>query len=173
MSKRGKAQVTLMLGDYTLNKAAQAGSVVICPSCCKAFTKHDAKEVFCSNSGPGNCKNHYWTIMRSSAGKVLLAKLGTVAQASATDSTAVALLLAEPEVEAYMLKIWQVIGKNDGIDVHCRVNADEVRLVIVLSDEWGLYTHECPVLFEVDSLGVIKELVEVVFNKLQVYLNEK
>jgi len=173
MSKRGKGQAALMLSEYTFNKAAPAGTGVNCPSCGKGFTKRDAKEVFCSNAGAGNCKNHYWTIMRSSAGKVLLATLDAVRQAAPEVPVAVGMFMAVPEVEAFMLKIYHVLGKDDGIDVHCRVNADEIRLYVVLSDEWGIYTHECPVLFETDSLPVIQELVGVVFNQLQVCLNEK
>lgn len=173
MSKRGKAQAALMLSDYTFNKSAPAGTGVTCPSCSKAFVKRDAKEVFCSNTGPGNCKNHYWTVMRSSAGKVLLDKLDAVADTAPEAPAAVALFMAEPEVEAFLLKLHHVLGKNDGVDVHCRVNADEIRLFVVLSDEWGLYTHECPLLFETDSLAVVQDLVEVVFTQLQVFLNEK
>ncbi|CAH0448225.1 hypothetical protein SM030_00092 [Vibrio phage vB_VpaS_sm030] len=47
------------------NRKAPLKSVITCPVCLTKLHKLDRKTVFCSNSGAGNCKNRYYTKVRS------------------------------------------------------------------------------------------------------------
>jgi len=48
-----------MPGLYKTAKAAKVGSMIECPGCGKRFKKK-SYQAFCSNKGPGNCKDTYW-----------------------------------------------------------------------------------------------------------------
>lgn len=47
-------------GKYQLAKAAPTGANLECPHCGTQFTKASYQQAFCSNKGPGNCKDAYW-----------------------------------------------------------------------------------------------------------------
>lgn len=49
---------------YRVAKAAKTGQEVQCPTCAKPFVKASYQQAFCSNRGPGNCKDAYWQTMR-------------------------------------------------------------------------------------------------------------
>lgn len=49
--------------QYVVARAAKVGEVTHCPVCLMALTKINYQQVFCSNSGPGNCKDHYWNLI--------------------------------------------------------------------------------------------------------------
>lgn len=49
---------------YEVAKAAKPGSDCICPRCSKTFKKKSYQQAFCSNKGPGNCKDIFWNVVR-------------------------------------------------------------------------------------------------------------
>ncbi|ARV77151.1 hypothetical protein SKUL_52 [Pseudomonas phage Skulduggery] len=50
---------------FEFAKAAKTGTKVPCAYCTSLFLKASYQQKFCSNTGPGNCKNAYWTLLRS------------------------------------------------------------------------------------------------------------
>lgn len=52
------------LDRYNIIKAAKTGTLCTCPGCGKAFTKKSYNTIFCSNKGPNNCKDRFWTAVR-------------------------------------------------------------------------------------------------------------
>lgn len=49
---------------YETAKAAKTGTDCVCPRCSKTFTKKSYQQAFCSNKGPGNCKDIFWNVVR-------------------------------------------------------------------------------------------------------------
>lgn len=45
---------------YEVAKAAKVHTLCKCPTCSKEFTKKSYQQAFCSNKGPGNCKDSFW-----------------------------------------------------------------------------------------------------------------
>ncbi len=45
---------------YVTAKAAKTGVTICCPGCGSRFRKRSYQQAFCSNKGPGNCKDLYW-----------------------------------------------------------------------------------------------------------------
>ena len=45
---------------YAIAKQCNVGAVVVCPVCQAAFNKTSYQQAFCTNTGPGNCKDAYW-----------------------------------------------------------------------------------------------------------------
>lgn len=53
-------RVALMPSLYHKAKRAKVGSNIECPVCGRVFCKKSYQQAFCSNKGPGNCKDVYW-----------------------------------------------------------------------------------------------------------------
>ncbi len=49
---------------YNIIKAAPKGTRCTCPGCGKIITKTAYNTIFCSNKGPHNCKDRFWTSVR-------------------------------------------------------------------------------------------------------------
>ena len=49
---------------YNIIKAAPKGTRCTCPGCGKIITKNAYNTIFCSNKGPHNCKDRFWTSVR-------------------------------------------------------------------------------------------------------------
>ena len=49
--------------QYEIARAAKAGSATNCPTCGVILIKSNYQQVFCSNTGSGNCKDHYWNLL--------------------------------------------------------------------------------------------------------------
>lgn len=45
---------------YKTAKAAKVGTTIHCGCCGFQFIKKHYQQVFCSNKGTNNCKDHYW-----------------------------------------------------------------------------------------------------------------
>ncbi|UOX38449.1 hypothetical protein VpasPP24_109 [Vibrio phage Vpas_PP24] len=65
------SQVRAMRATYTTSRNAQAGAKVPCPVCSKELVKTSHQQSFCSNSGQGNCKDIFFSIVRSARAKRL------------------------------------------------------------------------------------------------------
>lgn len=48
---------------YATGRAAKTGDAIVCPVCNTTFGKINYQQVFCSNEGSGNCKDHYWNLI--------------------------------------------------------------------------------------------------------------
>ena len=48
---------------YEVARTAKTGSDITCPVCSTVVKKINYQQVFCSNSGSGNCKDHYWNLI--------------------------------------------------------------------------------------------------------------
>lgn len=49
--------------QYAIARAAKAGTATNCPVCNVLLIKATYQQVFCSNEGAGNCKDHYWNLL--------------------------------------------------------------------------------------------------------------
>ena len=49
-----------MKARYQFNSKAAIGSEIACACCSKVIVKKSYQTQFCSNKGPGNCKDKYW-----------------------------------------------------------------------------------------------------------------
>jgi hypothetical protein len=49
--------------QYEVARAAKTGEATNCPTCKVLLIKSNYQQVFCSNSGAGNCKDHYWNLL--------------------------------------------------------------------------------------------------------------
>lgn len=49
---------------YRLSQATEVGRSFFCPGCNTLVSKVSYQNVFCSNSGMGNCKDKYWNLVR-------------------------------------------------------------------------------------------------------------
>lgn len=45
---------------YSDNKLSEVGTTIRCANCGKRILKKHYQTQFCSNKGPGNCKDKYW-----------------------------------------------------------------------------------------------------------------
>ena len=48
---------------YNLNKDAEVGSQLVCPSCGNGFEKTNYQQAFCRSRGGTKCKDKYWNIV--------------------------------------------------------------------------------------------------------------
>lgn len=64
-----KQQIKTMVQLVASRKNTVAkGGVYDCPVCFQAYTAADSKQMFCTNKGAGNCKDHYHAVRRSRLG---------------------------------------------------------------------------------------------------------
>lgn len=66
-----KDMVNAMSDRQRVARAAKKGSFVGCPVCLRHFSKTSYQQSFCSNAGKSNCKEVFYTTIRSARAKKL------------------------------------------------------------------------------------------------------
>ncbi|ANO57597.1 hypothetical protein [Vibrio phage vB_VhaS-a] len=66
-----KDMVNAMSERQRIARAAKKGSFVGCPVCLRHFSKSSYQQSFCSNAGKSNCKEVFYTTIRSARAKKL------------------------------------------------------------------------------------------------------
>jgi len=123
------------------------GDTTQCPYCQKAFVKTDHKQIFCSYTGPGNCKNAYYTLMRSRSGVAaqqvyLQAKAKGQAPAD-TGAPAVYVHAFDSGMMEFLASVAARMSAGAEIAVwFCSSTENDLFVRIQETDEFGIYNHD-------------------------------